>query len=76
MKYVKSLDEPHCGNCKKFYQHYILTGTGRYVECYCGHCAGSPRKRSLVYHSVACDNYIEKPKPMKCIRKHSRTRYF
>lgn len=75
MAYVKNPDEPRCGTCQNFYQHYILTATGRYVNCYCGHCGKYPRKRKTA-HTVACERFLEKSHPMKFKRKRSRTRYF
>lgn len=46
----------NCGNCKHFYQHYVLVD-GRYKKVYCGHCI-TPQIKTRKPDQAAC-NYWE-----------------
>ena len=75
MEYIKNLEEPHCGNCRRFLQHYILDGKNGYKACNCGHCV-YPRIKRRVGICKACEHYQEKPKPPKPMKFKRRPRYF
>lgn len=53
------MDEPTCGTCIHFRQHYILFDLDRYNLIPCGHCV-HPRLKHRKPDTPACVHYQQK----------------
>lgn len=62
---VKDFNEPHCGKCRYFVQHYVKYNSGEYTDCNCGHCTLRHLQNSIRPSNAACESYAEEAKPIR-----------